>query len=260
MTDIAHFTKADTLVNYILPDMKLRASNLERLNDPLENKWGDSSCITVRLDATTPRQTTEDTAKISMLNQQLPKFIRIACFSSYAHPEYKSETLPEPHLNMRMWAQYGENHEGACLIFDSETIDKKIKSSLKDFHIKTSEVAYNNDFIGAAPLNIISINTSISDITSHYHQEISDRLKIEAEKHILTKRKEWRDELEIRAVFYSPNTDSLYIPIEDCIKKIYFGINANEETIEKTKKYSHQIPLYKLEIDEPREELTETLR
>ena len=258
MTDLAHFTKADTLIKYILPTKQLKASNLTKLNDPRENKWTENSFSYTRLNpSNTARPPQQFKDRIVTLSNELPEFIRIACFSSYIHTEKQSTTLPEPHLNMRMWAQYGEDHKGACLIIDLETLKEKIESTLKDFHICTNEVNYCNNFIGPTPLNMQTITEqSVKDIDSYFHETISAQLKREPSNYMLTKRTEWRDELELRAVFYSKDKTDLFIPIDNCIKKIYFGVNADEETIQNAKMHLHSTELYKLKIDHSSEDIT----
>lgn len=119
MNKLAHFTNIDALINHILPQQRLRASNLLRLNDPLENEWpkifsyqSNDGGVAIK----------EYQCFYEKHAPKIGKFIKVLCLSSYDHYLLKKMPFSAPHLNMRMWSQYGDGHQGACLIFEKEDL------------------------------------------------------------------------------------------------------------------------------------------
>ena len=247
MNKLAHFTNINALINHILPQQKLRASNLLRLNDPLENEWPKVFSYESNDGGVVP---TDYQCFYEKHAPQIGKFIKVLCFSSYDHHLIKKMPFSAPHLNMRMWSQYGDGHKGACLIFEKE--DLIGKSPGENNILCSDDVMYDSQ---PAPWgshtchNISEFNTSNSSIEDFFHENVKKDIKSHPGQ-IFTKRMEWRDELEFRLAFYESQLDFSYLSIANKIKEIHFGAMANEKNIEIVSNLFPEIPLFKLTLHE----------
>jgi len=119
-----HFTKRETLIEHILPNLELKLSSLKETNDLVENKLLIQSGIANTIDIT---------GAVNYLNLRqeilhiLKSVFKICCFSD--------------NYNLsRMWATYGDNHKGVCLRIDYETFCKE--NNLKDTKSFLKNVVY----------------------------------------------------------------------------------------------------------------------
>lgn len=251
---LAHFTKIRTLFCDILPKQQLRASNLIDLNDPLENKWDSGGYVSYRTNISindiTPEIENEYYEFYSKMSKKLGHHINIACFSSYNHYLIERMQFSAPHENLKMWSQYGDSHQGACLIINKDNLLHNINNSSLNFLIN-QEVFYENNPNSSSEF----VTHTISDwsresepIDSFFHRNAATIIK-ENPGILFKKRIEWRDELEERFIFYEKNAIHSYLSIENAIEEIIFGIKTPSEYISSINiKYPH-IKLSKMTIN-----------
>ena len=124
-----HYTSMDTAINYILYNKTLRFNPLANVNDPMEsdpNYWAFSNL--------------EKGDKSSTIQYQVSDYfknrIKVVCFSlddqsDWNSPEFSPlDYCARGHSKPRMWATYGDDHKGVCLIFDRERLRKAFESEL----------------------------------------------------------------------------------------------------------------------------------
>ncbi|WP_374538524.1 DUF2971 domain-containing protein [Chitinimonas taiwanensis] len=219
--DIAHYTSLETLIKHILPTRQLRFSSLSKTNDPAEYKS--------RVDFLVYEGTKQDPffqpdcyqSVIEEMNLALRKKIKIACFSSDSpqrHPrsEYRDECWGKP----RMWAQYGNNHEGVCLVFDRD----KLASLVKENHdlFLNCHVLYEN-FTGISDLLNPIVTHQIIDVCDFVKQHV----KGFGDLHLLRKHEDWASEDEVRLIIYDESDeDYAYANVWDGLKYIVLGSQA----------------------------------
>ncbi|QZA77868.1 DUF2971 domain-containing protein [Deefgea tanakiae] len=115
---IYHYTKAETAIEFILENKNLRLSPFAKTNDPKETKdWffipGTNQGR--NLDKYTPEYLSK------VLNPTLKQKTNLLCFSTDKNltGNHLTDMPNRGFCKPRMWAQYGGNHTGVCLIFDT---------------------------------------------------------------------------------------------------------------------------------------------
>lgn len=152
---VYHYTSSSTLADYILPTGKLRFSRFEIVNDPRESKeWIFSYFTQIGLElgpeATDPIGTE--------LQKALKHLWRVGCFASDPYEALVTKQREDQgediigaiyergHSRPRMWAQYAENYQGACLVFDKEQLDSEIRATAtaQGLKVQSGLVDYRN--------------------------------------------------------------------------------------------------------------------
>ena len=119
----------------------------------------------------------------TLLNNLKLKQCKIACFSS------NNDSQTKGYLRSRMWSQYGENHEGICLV-----ISKQALNTLIDKTYKLEAVSYVEE-----PFPLL-------DFDFNYHELKQTPLDMFCDKYFENKYKklfftkiiDYRDEAEFR--------------------------------------------------------------
>lgn len=252
---LAHFTKIDTLFCHILPEKRLRASNVIEMNDPLENKWQWLNFVsyrhnTIAPDAITPEAENEYYNFYSSNSVTLGRHINIACFSSYNHYLIERMQFSPPHENLKMWSQYGDNHQGACIIFNRERLLSNIRNSSLNFLVNR-DVSYTNT-MNLTPNflthTISDWNKENESIDSFFHRNTADKIR-QNPVTLLQKRIDWRDELEERFIFYEKDATHTFFSIENAIDEILFGVHTQQEYINSIREKHPDLKLSKMKIN-----------
>jgi len=123
------------------------------------------------------------------------------------------------YCNPALWAHYGEDHRGICLIFDGRALNSRIHEKHKnDCKIYQGRVQYRfHRNLVSAPA--IAIDNELADfanlIRSHYFENRKDIF--------FRKLPAWKYENEYRWLLYSPNNLPKVVPIKDSIKEVIVG-------------------------------------
>ena len=120
---LAHYTKASTAFEDILPG-RLRLSPYRLMRDPAENKDIEPNIVTRHGDSAIAEawaliKAERDRRRVLSLTRDADnggEFPRFDC--CWARP--------------RMWEQYGDNHRGACLLFDPMRLKRAIREQWPD--------------------------------------------------------------------------------------------------------------------------------
>lgn len=201
---IYHFTKLDTAIFRILPAMKLKLSPFLNSNDPKEYKsFGFWSIF----------EDFSDLERIE-IKKQFQFFLKSQCKQlCFSLSYFYKGVFIDGYNHPSMWAHYGENQNGICLVLDRE---KFIKSNPDLFHLK---VRYSPSFKFPKLKNG---NTQCD----HNHFE---KYLIENQKALLfTKHLHWACEHEYKFVGIG-NTE--FCSIADSLTAINVGNNFPEELL-----------------------------
>ena len=130
---IFHYTKGSVALEHILSSKQFRFSSLNNTNDPREYKYWIESGVGGWGDLSSNKHFFE---KWSGAKQKLDRIRRFDYkVSSFCLNKLKSiDCNAESNKNYgytksRMWAQYGDNHYGVCLVFSIQRIVEAIKNS-----------------------------------------------------------------------------------------------------------------------------------
>jgi hypothetical protein len=151
---LAHYTDAAAVFEHILPERRLRMSPYRRMRDPAENQdilpvitWGGDQ----------PRA--EDAVggviediKAARDAMRVLSFTRDAVDQrSSSHPGFDC-CWARP----RMWEQYGDDHHGACLLFDRDRLEATLLDELGVERIYLRNVDYDREGIAGSPVQTMS--------------------------------------------------------------------------------------------------------
>jgi hypothetical protein len=120
-----------------------------------------------------------------------------------------------------MWAQYGENHAGVCLIFNGKRLSEKFEK-LKDkrYTVFHGSVTYENYDITPSK-NLEFSNVKATDPLSAIRRHYLDYY----DYYFLSKHRDWRDETEYRWLIHSStyNKKDEFINIEGALIAVLVG-------------------------------------
>lgn len=166
---IYHYTSRETAIEYILNEMKLRASSLLNVNDPKEYKRRIVGSY--GLDKEGQHEQVRE-----YLNEVVRKHSKVL---SFCRSKKGNEDFQKGYGKVRMWAQYGGVHKGVCLGINKRKFLASIKKNENLENILVGNVIYNNNYID----NFVAID----GLKDKYADEVS--LKKSTKKHILSKYK-----------------------------------------------------------------------
>lgn len=182
------------------------------------------------------------------------RLVKTSCFCngvfSNIHDYTKSIPKKRPgFFYPRMWAQYGENSKGCCIIFNKKKLKKIFTNLSIDHYIFDRAIKYIDILTNE---HIINIKEAIFNIPSNLNKNaIIDHLRKNVYLFYFRKDINWRDEKEYRFLIINKvnndNDDIENMNIENTIDYIVLGEN-NKYKLEmvKNKCYDNKIILYKL--------------
>jgi hypothetical protein len=179
---VYHYTPAATAVEFILPDMILRLSQLRDTNDPGEEA-PPSVCL-----GSPPEGLSSDIDR--MMERRM-----LACFSrDRPGTDYHGNAPLVGHGDARdrMWAQYADSHRGVCLFFDRSTLESSFREQMASR--------------GIALANDVSYRDKDFEVVVIPRPEVerigrTEYLKQCAERDAFVKRSDWGSEQEYRLLF-----------------------------------------------------------
>ncbi|KTD32344.1 hypothetical protein Lmor_2282 [Legionella moravica] len=220
---VAHYTKAQIAIKSILPNQTIKLGNALSVNDPYENKlsWFEDDCSTNAKDYVFDR----DEAK-KILGQRIKLFCTTRCkleneneIFSYIHGLKNSYfSIPS------MWAHYGDNHAGVCLIFDKEILNEQIKKGRSDQFL-SKKVEYE-DYTPhlSAEVNRSNLKTYLENpkiFNEFCYPYIKD---VFFKKNIC-----WSYEDEYRWLLLTENEDELLVNYQNSLKALVLGADFDYE-------------------------------
>lgn len=229
-----HYTRTSIAIKYILPSNNLKLGNYSSTNDPKESKQWEFSIGTNE-----QRDLSEyDMNKLSKkLSNSLKAQTKILCFSKDGNDltgDHLTDIYKRGFCKPRMWAQYGDNHSGLCLVFDWKKLQDCIEESFKDkYWIIHRAVNYINRSIvpsfddGDYSINIDYLEKyGFGQYTSVHFKQYHQRLFFE-------KLADWRQENEYRWVIATNTLEPIYVDYKSALIGVVFGENTREKDIDK---------------------------
>lgn len=141
-----HYTKRGIVFEKILYESCFLLSNFENTNDPLEYKDRLIGAAGWGWDKQSPEVVSEISSIVDSLIRERTHFASF-CMNRFEDGNINSHGFLKP----RMWSQYGENHEGLCLVFSKKrTIDamnKVVNSTCLFFHDEVEYHEYVRDSV-----------------------------------------------------------------------------------------------------------------
>lgn len=248
---IFHYSKRDTIFDFILKDKRLRFNKIQNMSDVLESKFFKANIAYMVEDE--ERQTKELINTFELLDIYRKK-LQIISFSSnqtfFGNIKYNfnkeilnptiGKLINSGFLKMRMWDQYADKFSGCCLIFNKNKLENIFENSFSEFNIKKDNIKYSYNVEDIKP-QIGTSNPSFKKICEY----------------ILTfyniKNIDYFQESEYRlSVINHISDDYLFLDIEDSVEGIILGPNIKKEEhqyyLNCLKKMDTNIEVFKFEI------------
>lgn len=208
-----YYCKIDTALKHILPEQRLLLSPLDKTNDPRETKD-----LTFQLLSSPVPKSKNNDAILEEVNAAVNQNCKVICFSQDHNPYYGYEYS-------RMWAHYGEQHEGLCLLLDKEEFLKENAGIINEAHFKKinyyeldlSKPREAHKCIDHDQLEELGLEKYVETV---FAPENLDYL-------YFTKNVEWESEREMRLVHFSQNRKNEFCSIQRSLKHVYLGVDFN---------------------------------
>lgn len=250
--NVAHYSRLEHMEK-ILKEKHIRLGPVSQLNDPRESSlgWIETCGYGHQLDI-------EKSNEASKLKESVGENLRLFCTSRFCEEDEISIDTVESKIygRPRMWAQYGDNSKGFCVILDRNGLSTQIELQAKNpEHIIAGEVEYY-DWLslvgGGAPIeygkgipsrkdNIFEIINSNQILKSLYFKKSID----------------WKAEKEFRWLIYSESKEDTLVPIRNIIKAVVLGWKFPVNRIREVREYCKALnsPCFKIDYQHPKYEL-----
>jgi hypothetical protein len=230
---VYHYTKASTLVDYILQSGKLLLSQFSRVNDPRENKpWTFSYRYSDAADL-------DIQALEARLNNYLKHHCRLCCFMVDPYEALatrKKELAGEDvvagplyergHSQSPMWAHYGENYRGACLIFDRAKLNEELVklAQAKGCRVFADLVEYRNPRVVHKLYEQHALLIDVDELRRVGDQAYAEsHLLRHWQKLFFLKATAWSHEREYRWLLTGETSGDLYVGVEHSLVGVVLG-------------------------------------
>lgn len=232
-----HYTSIENLIMYILPQKMLKLSPKNKTNDPREIS---DSFFSLSDDLGLGRD--DILSEVSMANQKkfsdtLTHDIKLLCFAQDA-PESNAFFPPFRWIvrgfeKPRMWAQYADNHKGACLIINRNNLINEIDKQYRDYFKVCDRITYG----GKDPNRILkAYNLSTSELSKKSIEELTyDRIKEYWDIYYFYKHSDWSEENEFRVILRYPDEPFAYLNIDGVLEGIVLGTKFDKYLIKPIK-------------------------
>lgn len=221
-TLIAHYTKLEIAAYSILPRESIRIAmgSFLSFDDPKETKgWH----FKTNKKMTVAQNQLFHERRIAT---EIKKHFGAICFSKSG----ESADFNRCDYKPRMWAQYGDNSKGICLVFDKE---KLVELAYKQF--ETIGVVFADDVqyfeINGNPVfSDDKITVSIEQILHESYNEIVQMILEEKHRrpYFFQKHSDWTEEEEYRIIVYMKNQpEDLYLYFMGALRGITLGCDCN---------------------------------
>jgi len=226
---VYHYTNLATARDYILKNRTLRLGTFARTNDPRESKnWTFNLSSRTGIDL--GRYDFEKTSK--WLSSALKSKTRLLCFSVDRPPltgDHTKDIFSRGLAKPRMWAQYGDNHAGVCLVLDRAKLLEAVKATYKDIIHICGPVEYKDQsFMRSLGPHEFAIDVDQLEVLgpSGY---VGAHLRAHYKSLFFSKLLDWRDESEWRIVVFANTDEDLFLQIEESLVGVIHGASALRE-------------------------------
>jgi hypothetical protein len=229
---IYHYTKAETAIEFILKDERLRFSPFMKTNDPKESKkWFFIPGSNRRSDLSsfTPESLS------NTLHRYIQESTQLVCFSKDG--KLTGNHLEDnPHRGFckpRMWDQYGGRHAGVCLIFDVSRLSSIFHEKYQSFTYKSGSVSYADRLLPDIQLEpAFTINVDSLEEMGPKDYALAHVVKYQ-ERMFFEKAKDWENEAEFRFVIFECEPREHFLEYGNALRGVLFGESCSEETVSK---------------------------
>lgn len=243
-----HYTSAEVLLKHILPEQQLRLGLYANMRDPHENR---EPSVALEF-SSPPSQGHLPLAEVSTLLREIRGQARVLSMTMDAadYPLPEQGVFARGYTRPRMWEQYADSHQGACLAFSARCLTGSFYERLREGGAPTcGSVGYSEAGMAVSPARTIQADELIGAqasrvITAHLMKHHWDFWFL--------KQEDWRQEYEFRFVKFDPSVDSampIYVPCGDCLKAVILGEKFDPDQVELAKRLTRSLGLSVFRLD-----------
>jgi hypothetical protein len=250
-TYVAHFTRHDIALDLILKNRSLRLGPLSVTNDPRETtSWSFAVGTSWSEDAAKGPDVKELARKNPDYNRLIRSGCRILCVSEDAKNTSKLDIHNRSYGKPRMWAQYGGNHAGVCLLFDKKILEKEITDRCGPTETLICGKVEYGDYFEVS--NSISWMRYMDAFHLSGDQIIKDGLEATLLRHrdefkdvfFFQKNKDWENENEFRWIIRGDSNEPIFVRIEDSLRAILLGAEFPDDRLGEVHQFCSEYRAY----------------
>lgn len=245
-----HYTSIEKATNYILKNWSLRVSPILKTNDPKENlSWSFNLHSPSFGDVGNPKWNTVS-GRLSDVLKDNSKVLGFCQDDADLSGNHMDDNCKRGFCKPRMWAQYGDNHSGVCLVIDFQKFVSAFKSYLGSSIIGAHRsIEYvNRSHINGSEGDVYSIDIDYIEVNG-FDPFVIAYLKQCYKKLFFEKMTDWQGEREYRFwVFYRTDQEIL-IDIRDSLVGVMFGTSTKTSDIKSVLDLLKGKAVQKMKID-----------
>jgi len=234
------YRSAKTLVEHILPTQSLRMGPFAFTNDPRETKDWVFGYGT--------RNGPLDIEQIKRVEQEATQTAKskskVICFVRDGADGVGMELnaiYERGFCRPRMWAQYAQNHTGACLVFQSNSLRKALSDSISNpADLFEADVAY----LDRSRAQSLQNNPFILDSDAIRQHGVREAVRAHVHRYwralFFEKMKDWSDEREHRWVLWEADNDFHHFSFRHSLVGIVLGPDFPSEFLDPVFTFSEQ--------------------
>lgn len=248
---VYHYTKAETFTKKILPSNSLRLSPYTETNDPKESKaWRFGAMV---LDP--QLHSLSDWAQKDLdatMNRELKERTNVVCFSCDGPltGDHIRDIQFRGWCKPRMWAQYGDDHKGVCLVFDRERLESAFAKAFNGKRpMAIGRVEYRDRTI-VSRLDDPTYAVVIDELTRlGWEDFVRFHLRHSYKRLFFEKSVDWSTEAEYRCVVWGGDGKAVNVDFGDSLRGVMFGASATDETIDTIYDAVHGLDIFTQQLE-----------
>jgi Protein of unknown function (DUF2971) len=212
---IAHYTTASTAFEHILPG-KLRLSPYRLMRDPAENK---DILPNVAWYGDLPNADREVHVHIKAVRDRM-RVLSLTRDAEDGGGSYRQ--LDCCWARPRMWEQYGDDHRGACLLFDPARLERAIREQWPDERTRhLRKVEYKRE--GSAEVYHRGLVADKILSAADPAEAVADYINANSDAYFFLKSEDFATEYEYRVVLAAGDGDYAWIDYGDSLVGVALG-------------------------------------
>ena len=225
-----HYTTSGSAFVHILPRHELRFSRLSEMRDPIQNKdW-------VHVLLGSPAWSVEKVRELEAVANAVAYETKILSFTLDGSTEGRRTEYARGYARPRMWEQYGQNHEGVCLVFDHERLRFQVDEQCAAFaqgaeqrRAMSDTVVYNDmPLPGHEVWTIPRRNRIALEGAGDYKRGLENYLEKHAPELFFRKLLDWQTEQEYRYVVMGDESGRMFVDYADTLRAVIVGARFPE--------------------------------